>query len=358
MRLPSVWDDDGEDAAVQADILSEERGRRARRRRGLRGLFFGSWFSGRFGILLLCLFVFGGLGWLGFQRLDVAGLFGGRPVPVAPLVAVSDAGRELTVSEHSSAARYGRPLRLGSGGLPVVELEGSGDVRELTPFEMAFEGVYAVRTSRLGRVIEVPGPRGWGMWWRDGSEKSSLRPRLSFDLMNWRARQEAELARLAFGVSLGIGIVSILDVESWHRGAGAPLSDLVAEIRRPYPPARYGHWSVVPDQWACDLSLERDLNQGVTVGCPGEDYMAALREAWARGGIVVDRLEGVSRMVVRIDGSSSLEIYRSTMRVDLSYEVLDLMDDFLDFDLALAELRRVSGEWDLHIPVDLTGVYR
>lgn len=353
MMRPRIWEDEpsGEPGA---DILSAERERRLRRRRGLRSLLPGSWLTGRFGIAVLCIFILGGAGLIGFQRFA-----GPDRIQAAPAPARADrhpeSGRDLTVSEYSLAARYGQPLHLGDGGLPVVRLLGTGMERELTPLEMDLEGFHSVRASPRGRIVQVPGPRGWGMWWTDRSERKLLRPRLSFDRLSWVEKQEDELVRLSLGVQWGVWAVSQLDLAVWRRGAGEPLLELLDEVRRPYPSAQQGYWSAVPGMWQCDLELEMDLHQGVTPGCPGDEYLEALRAAWDTGGVMVDRLERIARMVERMDRAGSEELYRSTMRSSLAYEIADLPGYAADFDRSLAELRRVSHEWDLYIHADFMG---
>ena len=103
------------------------------------------------------------------------------------------------------------------------------------------------------------------------------------------------------------------------------------------------------------MRLERDLHQGITPGCPGEEYLEALQDAWGRAGLVVERMERIARLVHWMDGLGSEEFFQSNARANLSYEVLDLTRDVREFDLALSRLRRVSREWDLPIVVDFMG---
>ena len=139
------------------------------------------------------------------------------------------------------ASRYGRPLWLGPSGRPLVFNEETEEVREITPFEMAFEGSFLVRGSSRGSVIEVPGPRGHGMWWRSGAEEVSLRLWLSFDRGSWRDKQEVELSRMMHGLWIGVNILSHVDLAHWRKGLGYPMNELVDAIGDPYPPAAYGH---------------------------------------------------------------------------------------------------------------------
>ena len=220
---PSIWeeDDSGEDSG--ADILAEERERRLQRRRGFRVLFPSNWLAGRTGVVILLAFLVGGLGWFGFQRWDDARQVGPGVGSPSLLPTVPERGRDLSVSEYSLASRYGSPLYLGTGGIPVVRVEGTGQVRELTSFELEFDSAFTRVPSPRGLVIEVPGPRGWGMWWRDMSEASSLRSLVSFDRRSWAGRQEEELSRVVRGIFLGIRVISEVDLELWDSGSGDPL---------------------------------------------------------------------------------------------------------------------------------------
>ncbi len=228
-------------------------------------------------------------------------------------------------------------------------------MRELTSFELEFDSAFTRVPSSRGLLIEVPGPRGWGMWWQDMSEANSLRSLVSFDRRSWASRQESELSRVVRGISLGMQVFSNVNLELWDSGSGDPLLDLMAQIKDPYPPVRHRHWSAVPGIWVCDMRLERDLHQGITPGCPGEEYLEALQDAWGRAGLVVERMERIARLVHWMDGMSSEEFFQSNARVNFSYEVLDLTRDVREFDLALSRLRRVSREWDLPIVVDFMG---
>ena len=189
----------------------------------------------------------------------------------------------------------------------------------------------------------------------DLSEPSALRPLVSYERRSWALRQEQELARVARGVTLGMRLISDLELDVWRKGLGLPFLDLVSQIKEPYPPVRHGHWSAVPDLWVCDVLLERELHQGVTPGCPGDEYMDALRAAWSDAGLVVQRMERVARMVHSVDAMSSRDYYQSSISSEFSYEVVDLSRNIARFDRSLARLRRVSREWDLSIVVHLGG---
>ena len=355
MMIPSLWEEESPRSPAP-DILDEERERRARRRRGVRAIFPSSWMNGRLGLALLLVFLVGGVGWFGFQR------WGGLPGGDGPghgavrleSSPVPERRRDLTAGEYSLASRYGLPLYMGEGHVPVVRVESTGEVREVTPFEVEFgSSAYSVVATPRGRVIEVPGPRGWGMWWRDMSEANALRPLVSYERLSWAQRQEDELSRATRGIVLGLEGISLVNPDLWNPGVGLPLARLLSEVKEPYPPARHGHWSAVPDLWVCDAALERDFHQSITPGCPGEEYMEVLRGSWSAAGIVLERMEGIARLIRWGDGLSSEELHQSIVRSSLAHEVIDMRLGLLDLESSLTRLRRVSAEWDLSIVVHL-----
>ena len=350
---PSILEEEKSGGDSSVDILAEERERRLRRRRGLRSLWLANWLTGSTGVAVLCIFLVAGVGWLGFREF---GWGGSRASGLSSSgSAFPERVRSLTAAEHSFASRYGAPLHMGPGGRAVVRVESTGDVRELTSFEMKLDSPVSYLPSRRGRIVQVPGPRGWGLWWLDNSEMASLRPLASFDRLSWRERQEQELARTVRGILLGLLLIDRLDLDVWQRGLGAPLLEVASRVKEPYPPAVRGHWGAVPGLWVCDQELESDLHQGVTPGCPGSDYRQALRAAWIHAGTMVDRLEGIGRYVRRMDGMDSAELQESEAKRELSYEIMDLFQDARDLEPALAQLRGISREWRLSIMVDLMG---
>ena len=352
--IPPLLEDENEARGRRdPDILAEERERRLRQRRGLRSLWLGNWLTGRTGVVFLCIFLVVGLGWLVFQRMDSGGSDVRADVPTgAP---APERVRDLTASEHALASGYGEPLYVGLGGLPVVRVESTGQVREMTPMEVESDAPFVYLSTPGGRIIESTGPRGRGMWWPDRSEELSLRPLTSFDRRAWLERQEAELDRVVGGIHAGIGLLRGLDLEIWESGYGALILEISSWIGKPYPPARFGHWSAVPALWVCDGALESDLHQGIGPGCPGDEYMDALRDVWFDAGNIVDRMERIGRFVDWMDGMSSADLYESNVRLELAYEMLDLFRDYRDLEFSLARLRAVSREWGLAITVEFVG---
>ena len=329
------------------DILSGER-RKARRW----WLQPGRLFSGRTGIVVLLGFLAVG-GWFAFVEgsgnYRVRGL--GLESDEVKRVDHPEAGRPLAGDEVGLALRYGRPLYLGDGGLPVVELK-NGVVRELTPVEAEFESVFPYEETGYGGVVWGPGPQGWGMWWKDQSEVQLLMPSRVFPRLLWRDKQERELELGAVVASFGLMLLLYVDFEVWQRGVGEPLVMVMAKYKERHPVLEVEHWAGVPGQWVCDGGLESDLTQGVSQGCPGPEYDALLKESWVRLGAVVEVLHGIGRLIVFMDGMSSRELYDSEARSSLAFYFLDLDREWTAMEAAFEDMREGTAWYGLPVDVE------
>ena len=340
---PTIFEYSGE---VGRDILEDERERRERRRRGFRKFLPGAWLSGRSGVVILLVFlVVGGVvAW--WQRVDPTGAGTRAPVAREPH---PEAGRRLTAAESGVGGRYGRPLFLGEGGLPVVRLDSTGEVRELTPVEVEYENFYPFRSAGWADVVWAPGPRGWGMWWRSGHLAGVQDEVRLFGLWDWRVRQEDELRYAVREVSLGLQ----LGLE----GAGQPvllgpvpgLSQVVAGMDVRYGQKVGGWWGTVPGLWVCGDGLESDLRQGLTEGCPGEDMDGLLSEAWADLGGVLRVLERLDRLGHRASRLSGEELFVSGSGSSASFLVADLVRRAGELEASLGVLE--AGSLEVGVPV-------
>lgn len=229
----------------------------------------------------------------------------------------------------------------------------------MTPLETEYwedssGGTEAFLPAGNNGVVWNPGPDGWGMWWRDDSRSLELLPDLAFARERWRAKQEGELAWAVHVLSLGLLELDGFDYESWERGPAERLSLAMAELRRVHPVVgEHGMWTEVPGQWVCDDGLEIRYTLGATQGCPPSHYMDFLYEAWGRLGAVADRLSGVARLGLAVDGLPARDFYGSSVGGELIFAVLDLERPVLDLMNALDGLRQVSAGQELPISVML-----
>ncbi len=339
---PPLWE--APPAEPPRDILA---GERARPRRWWRP---GGWLSGRLGMAVLAVFVAGGLGWVLFSKVDPgpAGPAGrsGAAWPAHP-----ESGRDLTPAERAFAAGYGQPLFLGSGGRPVVRLEVTGEVRELTPVELDFGSSLPYAGAGYGGVVWTPGPRGWGLWWKDDAERRALESAVRFPRSRWREKQHAELSHAALRVSQGLGLVESLDLELWRPGIGPVLAGLMGELEGRHPVLEYGHWGAVPGQWLCDSQLESNLNQGLTQGCPAGEYLDRLEDAWVRLGVAADLLRGIGRLSAEMDAMSAEDRHQSALPRAQAYLLADLLNAVRELERSLQLLWDESGASGLPIGV-------
>ena len=349
--IDSVWRGTrfGSRSPAGGDILSEERERR--RRSPVRLVWPGNWFRGRAGVCALVIFVLAGIGVAFYQGLGIGGP--SRVSSVEQDVVHPESGRPLTAMEYALAEQYGRPVLLGDGGLPLIRVYATDEVRELTPVEAEFDSSRRVVYAGYGGVVWTPGPRGWGMWWKDDSEERALRTSVVFAREDWRERQEDELFLAVSGVSQGIRMAVDMDLELWRVGTGVPLFRLVHGIKSLYPPVAYNEWGAVPGIWGCDYGIEVASSQGVTQGCPHPEYVGSLGSAWVQLGVVVGTLEKMARLAIRMDSIGAEELYLSEYLPSQTYFLADLLREVEGLAAALERLRYVSLDEELVIDVRL-----
>ncbi len=335
---------------AKADILAEERERRQRRGRW-QFLWPGSWLYGKVGVVVLGVFIVGGLAWAGYQGVG-GGLAQGAE-PSVEVVIHPEAGRGLTAVEYAAAERFGVPLELGEGGLPLIRVKATGEVREVTPVELEYHSSRPFLESEVLGVVWNPGPRGWGMWWRDNSEMEAVRTQALFPRLAWAEKQERELAYAAWMVSEALRLVSLMDLEVWRPGLGPVVLELTSRLRSRYPQADYGEWGLVPLSWQCDPGLESDLHQGITQGCPGPEYLTALESAWTRVGVVVAMLEGIGRLAERMDNVGAAELYQSDYLLGQTYLMVDVLQEVEALGSSLERLLELSVSVELPVNVHL-----
>ena len=302
------------------DILVEEREHRSRSR--FRYLHPGSFLTGKFGVFVLVLFLVGGLGWLAYESISGA-LARGQAAPET-LAAHPEAGRVLSPVEHTLASSFGEPMFLGDRGLPVIRVPGTGEVREITPVEVEFDEPFRFVPSGYRETIWGPGPRGWGIFWKDNSELRALAPVARFTRHSWRGKQQEELKLVLGQISAGMELLSLADPDRWRPGLGSALFELSEGVRGRYPPVEYGHWGSVPGLWVCDLSAESALAQGLTLGCPDVEYLERLMDVWISAGAVVDHLGVIGLVLAELEGMDTAERDASGVGYDLVVLVQDL----------------------------------
>ena len=342
----SLWSS-GEREGVGRDILSEERVR------GLRWWWPGDWMPGRwlrgrFGLAVLFAFLLVWVFWSAFCGLrDGEAVRGGAGGSGSSPVLVEQ--RALSSVEAVRAQGFGEPLYLGQGGLPVVRLGSTGEVRELTPVEWGYDSVFPYVDTGVGGVLWSPGPRGWGMWWLGNGEEEFLRPVGGFDREGWRAKQERELRLAAAAVTVSLRALRRADLDVWARGELAVVGVMMGGLRDRYSVGVGGMWAGVPGRWVCDLELEGDLTQGLSQGCPGAGLEGLLQQAWSDMGVLIERLDGIGRVGAEMDKMTTKELYESEVLADMWYNFQDLGREVEEVNISLDRLSSGSLEAGLTV---------
>ena len=339
--------------AQRVDILADERNTQKRKRKRR---LFSKWhdlMSGRSGLFVLGGFLLVGLVAVVFQQVigeDAPGIssYGAGAQQVH-----SESGRDLTPLEAADGLRYGRPLYLGDSGRPVVVLNATGEVRELTPVELEFPVNRHFVSTGYGRAVWSPGARGLGVWWNHDPELWLVSEAQYFDRLTWVNRQTGELQGMVSGLSPILLFVAGMDLNVWQPGWGELLAGRLTLLRDPYELATFYQWGAIPDQWRCSDELESDLNQGVTRGCPTGEYTNTLSAVWVELGNVMEILAGLGRLGDVRDGQTLDVAIYSGLYAAQAHRTLDLYNAVDRLEVALGILHDVSAAERLSIGVEL-----
>ena len=190
------------------------------------------------------------------------------------------------------------------------------------------------------------------MWWKDRRGVEQLGPHVVYPLRQWRDRQEEELELAALVTSYGLLLVlRMTESEVWQRGLGEGLVGLMESFKDRYRAVQVGAWGEVPREWGCDEGWEIEVTQGVSQGCPGLEYEALLVETWVRVGAVVELLEGMGRLMERMDQMGSKELYGGEAMPSVGFYVADLVDEWGRMEIALEDMREGTSWYGLPVAV-------
>ena len=304
--------------------------------------------GGRAGLLILGFLILAAL-LFAFLRPSSPSL--GSPVftAVVPVSEVDpESGRSLVSSEFVLALAFGEPRELGPGGLPVVRHRDSGDVRELTPVEVAFfeeagPDLPLFLPFEDSHIVWAPGPRGLGLWWDHDPLVEALSTRTVFDRRGWLRRQQAELQDAVNHVSYAVYSMTALEFDVWERGVSAHIYYPIEQLRSKHPlGAVHGQWAAVPSQWECDPALEAVVSTVVTNGCPPGSLAGAISEVWHRLGRLADQLHALGRYGIVLDNARMADMYNSGAVQQHAFAVLELEDDVQRFFISLTQLEEFS----------------
>ena len=264
----------------------------------------------------------------------------------------------LTGADYGAAVGYGTVVGRGPGGRPAVAHEASGEVRELTVVEIEFgRGDVVQEVAGKDGAVWNPGPRGLGLWWRaadDGGQVAVARPKLRFAREAWRQRQQGELN---YALNLLDPALSLVEFQlageagpgPWSEDARRVVGEPLALLRARHEPAVWGKWASVPAQWECDVNLEKDLTQGITVGCPRLESHAALAAAWVSVGRLAEELDKLGKIETAWAGLSGRDTFSSNWGGERLYTMYDVGVALGKLDQALFELFLVTEKE--HLPL-------
>ena len=313
--------------ALGLDVIPETGGQPPRRRRR-----FWRWRPGHLferhspvGIGILVIFIAFGFAYIMLRDDSAVGLDRSSAQENEKGVTAVEP-RELTGAEHVRATRFGRPLRLGPGGLPLVEVE-PDVVRELTALENDYPlGVTALADPNRPGVMMAPGPVGEGVWWQEGGPLSALPEAEVVDRNRW-FREQRLLLRKGLndlgGALTHLGYVKPMD---WSPDWGGHLETGTSAMRDYYSFGDYKLWPLAPSRWVCSEALEVALTQGVTDGCPSVAHVAALGQVWAHIGNLNELLWALGRSVHLASELERYELNASEYQVELLQDIYWEMD--------------------------------
>ena len=224
-------------------------------------------------------------------------------------------GDELSASERLAASRFGRPLYLGDGGFPVIEVYHTGEVREMTEMEAGFPssgplsvdyddvpglapGLRRYEAPELDHpdVYFHPGPGGDGVWWHDPGRASSSGHVTFVDREGWHGVQMESLQDALPAVEQVLLSYQETDFSASFDTWVVEVHDEMERLTERYVGGDHGDWAMVSYRVSCDEQLELEKSGGLTRGCPSPLLEQALSYMWARYGKLVHSLWALSRV--------------------------------------------------------------
>ena len=225
------------------------------------------------------------------------------------------AGGDLNAVERLVAARFGRPHYLGDGGLPVIEVYHTGQIREMTEFEANFPSSqplpvdyadppdpapalrrYNVPDRDYPGIYFHPGPNGYGVWWHDPARDSLVSRVVVVDRGEWESRQIQRLGEALPALEELLLSFQDTDLASWDQDWAVSMQRETERLAERFVAGKHDEWAMVPYQYSCSIERELEITAGVTRGCPSPVLEQALSYLWARYGKVVHSLWALSRV--------------------------------------------------------------
>lgn len=269
---------------------------------------------------------------------DVAvGLFDGDPLP--------SYGRPLSLAVRLRLARFGIPLHIGPNGVPLIRERQSGEVREVTPEELALpERVAAVPSEHNPDVLTVPGPHGTNVQWWSPSHLRDVPDNQLVDRVRWYQLHEDRLNGLVRDLVLALEFVGHTPVDQWDDRWGRRLVAISDVITAESAYGNPAYWQFASRTISCDAGLDLAMSGGVGSACPSADFQAALDRAYVAGGEIVSRLRRVGLAAQLPYDHQVGEAYSETSVADYQEDSLAEVQRLMSDIAQIFEDLRVYGE--------------
>ena len=364
--MPAGATPDLREAADRPGAAPGSAGRRRRRRRWLRRLPW--WVSVGFDrtsvglvVLVMCAGVVA-VGLVGVRHFFFKdGAAGDNAVLAsrAPIDYGSEAdprfGQDIAPLQRLRWQRFGRPLHIGPRGIPLIENEITGDVREMTELEMTFpHGMDYARDPVDRSVVYAPGPTGYAVRWWLPEVYDDLPPARAFDRVGWFVEHETRLEQAVADVSLGLTHVANVPPGSWNRRWGEELAAIAGAITDRHAYGDPDYWVLVGALAYCSDSLEAAYRGGVTQGCPSRGYQDTVAVIWRDLGRLVTVMDRLGKSAMLRSHHQAGHLYRDVDVGDYQVRQLTLLDALLaDVRDSFGRLREYGDAEGYYVQVDL-----
>ena len=264
-------------------------------------------------------------------------------------------GQDIAPLQRLRWKRFGRPLHVGPRGVPLIQNERTGDVREMTELEMSFPAGAEYRRDPADRaVVYAPGPNGYAVRWWLPEEFEDLPPARALDRVGWFNEHESRLQQALGDVALGLRHVSGTAPDSWDRRWGEGLVEITDALTERYAYGDAGDWELVGDLLYCSDSLESAYRGGVTQGCPSVGYQDTVSKVWRDLGRMVAVMDRLGRSAALQSHHQVGHLYRDVEVKEYQIDQLALLRSLMEgLEESFALLREYGDAEGYYVQVNL-----
>ena len=239
-------------------------------------------------------------------------------------------GQDIPPLQRLRWERFGRPLHIGPSGIPLIENEVSGDVREMTDMEMSFpHDVDYERDPNDRSIVFVPGPTGYAVRWWLPEVYEELPKARAYDRVGWFVVHESRLESVVGDISLGLVHISTVPPTAWDRRWGNELVDISDAITDTYAYGNSDYWTLIPGLLYCSSRLENVYRSGVTEGCPSKGYQDTVSVIWRDLGRIVNIMDRLGKSAMLQSHHQFGHLFRDEDVGEYRVKQLELMQSAL-----------------------------